>query len=114
MEYLSASCSVALCTSLSTLEVSSGSWLAQELPPMPHTSPFQTAEGLKERPVVNLSRPGVGLGLDSVRVTGQDLEVFALEPVLLDFVAEAEYVTAAAVEHLHCWLLHWWMAFLAA
>ena len=42
-EYWSTSCSAALCTSLSTLEVSSGSWLAQGLPPMPHTFPSQTA-----------------------------------------------------------------------
>ena len=88
-EYLLASCSAALCTFLSTLEVSSGSWLAQGLPPKPHTSPSRTVEGLQEWLVVILLHPDVGLGLDSDWLPGQGLEVCVLEPVLLDFVAGA-------------------------
>jgi len=62
--------------------------------------------------VANLSHPDVALGLDSDLVLGLDLEVYALEPVLLDSVAEAE----AVVEHLYGWLLHccWRTTFLAA
>ena len=95
--------------------MSSGSSPARGLLPKPRTSPSQIAEGRREWLVVNLSYPDVALGLNSDWIPGLDLEVYALGPVLLDFVVVAESVTAPAVEHLYGQLLHCcWTAFLAA
>ena len=110
MEYLSAGCSKARYTSLSTPEVSSGSLLTQGLPPKLHTFPSQTVESLLGQlvpAVVNLCYPDAGLGLDYD--LGLDLEGSGLEFVLPDCVAES-----ATAGQLGGWLLHSLMAPLVA